>query len=71
MERLKILEKKEKLSWEYDDGADVLYISVREPKPAESLDIGEGTIVRLDPKTKEVVGFTILGLSKRILRELK
>lgn len=71
MEALKILEKEEKLSWEYDDEADVLYISIGEPKPAESLDIGEGTIVRIDPKTKEVVGFTLLSLSERILKELK
>lgn len=71
MEALKILEKKENLSWEYDDEADVLYISVGEPKPAESLDIGEGTIVRIDPRTKEVIGFTLLGLSKRILKQIK
>ncbi len=30
MEALRILEKEEKLSWEYDDEADVLYISMSE-----------------------------------------
>ncbi len=71
MEGLKILEREEKLSWEYDDEADVLYISIGEPRPAEGIDIGEGTIIRLDPETKGVVGLTLLGLSKRIMKELK
>jgi uncharacterized protein YuzE len=71
MEELRILEKEERLSWEYDDEADVLYISIGEPRPAEGIDIGEGTIIRIDPKTKEVVGLTLLSLSKRILKELK
>ena len=71
METLKIVEKREDLSWEYDEEADVLYISIGEPKPAEGIDIGEGTIVRMDPKTREVAGLTIVGLSKRVLKELK
>ena len=71
MEALRILEKREDLSWEYDDEADVLYISIGEPKPAEGIDVGEGTIVRIDPKTREVTGLTIIGLSKRVLKELK
>lgn len=71
MERLRILEKEERLSWEYDDEADVLYISIGKPKPAEGVDIGEGTIVRIDPKTNEVIGFTLINLSKRILKSLK
>ncbi len=71
MEELRILEREEKLSWEYDDEADVLYISIGEPRWAEGIDIGEGTIVRLDPKSKEIVGLTLLGLSKRVMRELK
>jgi uncharacterized protein YuzE len=68
---LKILEKKENLNWEYDDEADVLYISIGEPKPAEGFDIGTGVIARVDPETKELVGLTIIGLSEKILREIK
>ncbi len=70
MESLKIL-KKENLNWEYDKEADVLYISVGEPRPAEGIDIGEGVIVRIDPKTKEVVGLTIINFARRILEEVK
>ncbi len=70
MKSLKIL-KKENLNWEYDKEADVLYISVGEPRPAEGIDIGEGVIVRIDPKTKEVVGLTIINFARRILEEVK
>ena len=70
MESLKIL-KKENLNWEYDKEADVLYISVGEPRPAEGIDIGEGVIVRIDPKTKEVVSLTIINFARRILEEVK
>lgn len=66
MEALKILEGKPKLDWDYDEDADVLYISVGEPKPAVGVDIGEGVIVRWDEKKKEVVGLTIIGLKTRI-----
>jgi len=49
----------------YDPEADVLYISFGEPRPAEGLDIGDGTILRVDLETDEIVGLTILDFSKR------
>jgi uncharacterized protein YuzE len=66
MEALKILEGKPQLDWEYDEEADVLYISVGKPRPAVGVDIGEGVIVRWDEKKKEVVGLTIIGLRARL-----
>jgi len=71
MEALKIAEKKEKVDWEYDAEADVLYLSFGEPQEAEGIDIGEGMIVRVDPQSNEVVGITIIGLSQRTLGVLK
>jgi len=71
MEVLKILERKESLDWEYDEEADVLYISLGKPEPAEGIDIGEGIIVRIKPETNEVVGLTIMGFSKRTIESLK
>ena len=53
----------------YDAEADVLYISFGEPKPAEGLDIGDGTILRVDPETEKIVGLTILDFSKRTEEE--
>lgn len=70
MEALKILEGKPPLNWEFDEEADVLYISVGKPRPAVGTDIGEGVIVRYDKKKKEVVGITIIGFRARTLQSM-
>lgn len=69
MDALKILEGKPSLSWEYDEEADVLYISAGEPRPAVGKDIGEGVIVRYDEKAREIVGITIVGLMARVTKD--
>lgn len=71
METLKILGGKPSLNWEYDEEADVLYISVNKPRRAVSTDIGDGVIVRYDDKKKEIIGLTILSFRARTLRSLK
>ena len=70
MEAIKILEKKENLNWDYDEEADVLYISMGEPQKALGIDIGEGAIVRYVEATNEVVGLTLIGMNKRLLNSL-
>lgn len=70
MEALKILEKPAAITWEYDEDADVLYLSIGEPQPALGVDIGEGVIVRFDEGRKEVVGLTLIGLRARLLKGL-
>ena len=70
MEALKILEKGQNLDWDYDEEADVLYLSVGEPAKALGVDIGEGLVVRMDAEEKEVVGLTVVGLRSRLLRNL-
>ena len=55
---------------EYDAEADVLYISVGEPRPALGVDIGEGLVVRLDEARREVVGLTVVGFRERLARSL-
>jgi uncharacterized protein YuzE len=70
MEALKILEKPNEIAWDYDEEADVLYISVGQPSPALGVDIGEGVILRYDEAAKEVVGLTLIGLRERLLRNL-
>jgi uncharacterized protein YuzE len=67
MEALRIFEKKENLNWDYDEEADVLYISVGEPLKAVALDLGEGVIVRYNEAAREVVGLTIIGVKQRSL----
>lgn len=71
MEDIKILEKKENLNWDYDEEADVLYISIGEPVKALGVDVGEGTIVRYREETGEVVGLTIIGVKERTLSAIK
>jgi uncharacterized protein YuzE len=70
MEALKILEGRPALNWEYDEDADVLYISIGEPRPALGTDIGEGVIVRYDETKKEIVGVTIIGFKERTLQSI-
>jgi uncharacterized protein YuzE len=58
------------ITWDYDEEADVLYLSVGEPQPAVGVDIGEGVILRYDEARKEVVGLTLIGLRERLLKGL-
>ncbi|MCK6466611.1 MAG: DUF2283 domain-containing protein [Candidatus Brocadia sinica] len=71
MEAIKILDKKENLSWDYDEEADILYISIGEPQKAVGVDIGEGAIVRYREDTGEVVGLTLIGVKERLVNSLK
>ena len=66
-----MIEKKENLQWDYDADADVLYISIGKPVKAEGIDIGKGTIVKVDPISNEIVGFTIINPLERTMKELK
>ena len=49
---------------------DVLYISVGEPRPAVTIDLGESILARYDEKEREVVGITILNVGRRLLEGL-
>ena len=49
----------------YDEKADVLYVSFGKPRKAEGIDIGDGTILRVDLDTGEVIGITLLNFKKR------
>jgi uncharacterized protein YuzE len=67
MEAVKILEKPATISWDYDEAADVLYLSIGQPRAAVGVDIGEGVVVRFDEVQQEVVGLTLIGLRARLL----
>ena len=70
MDALKIPLRQGALNWEYDEEADVLYISIGEPRRAVGIDVGEGLIVRLDEESGEIVGLTIVGLRERVLSRM-
>lgn len=60
MEALKILEGKPQLNWEYDEEADVLYISVGEPRP-----IKKGIVVVAGHPGKDVAPGTLKSIWKQ------
>lgn len=64
------LEKQKDIDWQYDEDADVLYLSIGTPRQAVGIDIREGVIVRMDEPNKEVVGITVVGLRSRLLKNL-
>ena len=70
MEAVRILERPTTITWDYDKDADVLYLSVGEPRPAVGMDIGEGVILRYDETRREVVGLALIGLRARLLEGL-
>jgi uncharacterized protein YuzE len=70
MATITILDKPSDLSWEYDKDADVLYISVGNPRPAIGVDIGDGLVVRYDESNNEVVGLTVIGVKDRLLKSI-
>ena len=49
----------------FDPKSDVLYCSLGEPQEAIGVETEGGVIVRLNPETDEVVGFTILDFVRR------
>ena len=54
----------------FDEEADLLYFSKGEPSAGvESQEIGEDTVARVDPETKEVVGLTVFNFIKRFKKE--
>ena len=57
-----------RLTFFFDQEADILYLSLGKPRPARSLEVGDDIVVRIDPKTQHVVGCTILNLTKRFAR---
>jgi uncharacterized protein YuzE len=70
METVRILEKPAAITWDYDEEADVLYLSIGEPQSAVGIDIGEGTILRYDEDRREIVGLTLIGIRARLLKGL-
>jgi uncharacterized protein YuzE len=71
MDVLKILPNSvDRTTWDYDDEADVLYISIGQPTEAVSIDIGDGTLMRYVESENRLVGITVIGLRTRLAREL-
>jgi uncharacterized protein YuzE len=55
---------RKEVQFHYDREADVLYLSVGKPQRAKTVEMGEDFVLRLHPKTAEVVGMTIVNFSR-------
>jgi len=49
----------------YDKQGDVLYITVGNPRPANTEEVGDDILLRHDPDSGEVIGLTVLNFSSR------
>ena len=59
----------EKLTFQYDREADILYINKRPPYPEQESEELQGEVIaRLNPKTGEIENLEILFFSTRLLR---
>jgi len=57
------------LEYFYDKGADVFYFSQGKPNAKdETIEVGNDVLVRINPRTKRVRGFTLLNASRRAVR---
>lgn len=57
----------EKLTFQYDREADILYINKTPPYPEqESEELGDDVVARLNPETGEVENIEVLFFSKRL-----
>ncbi len=57
--------EKKKLNFMYDEEGDVLDISIGNPVRAISNEITDDFFVRVNPRSKKIVGFSILNFKKR------
>ena len=58
---------KKPLQYFYDKEADIFYFSSGAPKSTDAtVEAGDDVLLRLDPKTRHVRGFTLINASKRL-----
>jgi len=52
----------------YDKESDVMDISLGKPKVAVSEEVDDDIVVRIDPQSREIVGFTIINFVNVFLK---
>lgn len=57
-----------RMSFFFDREADILYVSIGGKRKAISKEVGDDILIRVDPESNKVVGFTILNLTTRFKR---
>lgn len=56
---------KGKIRFHYDKKGDILYSYINKPRKAKCIEYENGILIRVDPKTNKIVGFTAIGYEKR------
>lgn len=56
--------KQKKLRYHYDREADVMYFYFDRPRRAKTVELDNDFLLRLDPRTEEVVGITVISFSR-------
>lgn len=54
------------IKYDYYKGGDVLYAFINKPRPAKSIDLGNGIVLRADVRSNKLVGFTIVDFKRRV-----
>ncbi len=57
--------KSDRITVTYDKEADVLYMTEGKPRKAVCQMLDEGLIIRRDPKSKKIIGFTLVDFISR------
>jgi hypothetical protein len=50
----------------YREDEDILIVRFASPRPAITLELGDGTLVRVDPETKELLAIEVLNWTERM-----
>jgi Protein of unknown function (DUF2283) len=56
-----------KVILDYDRENDVLYSYINKPRYAVGVDVSNGVTLRVDPKKKQIVGFTVVDFKYKIM----
>ena len=58
------------LNYHYDREEDILYVTLGDSDSALCIEQGDGFLVRIDPESGEVVGFTVIDFSQRAMERV-
>jgi uncharacterized protein YuzE len=70
MDPVRLLRDGVPLDYDYDEEADVLYVSLGAPRPAMGVELGGGAVLMIDEATDDIVGLTVVGLRRQPERAL-
>ena len=63
--------KHKQIIYDYDPQSDELTMTFGEARQSIAQEVDDEFFVQLDPETREVAGFSLLGFSKRVLAKNK